>query len=98
MRLELQWIPKRGGPEVGFSDHTGEGPSPRFQANSDGHIACSMISHMLPPYIIEKLREREAERERQEQPQIELEMPRKRPPAPPPEESDRGVIEIPIWG
>jgi hypothetical protein len=54
---------------------------------------------MLPPYIIEKLREREAERERHEQPQIELEMPRKRPPtAPPPEETDRGVVEIPIWG
>ncbi len=55
---------------------------------------------MLPPYIIEKLRERErAEREQREQPRLEIEAPvRRHQPEPTAEDEERGIVEIPIWG
>lgn len=63
-----------------------------------------MYGDMLPPFIIEQLRERE-ERAREksaEQPRLELPLPGRatKPPAAKPEKGDeepRGPIEIQIW-
>jgi len=54
---------------------------------------------MLPPFIIEQIRERE-ERERRIQPQPFLELPiyQPMPREKPPEESDRGVVIIDLRG
>jgi hypothetical protein len=57
---------------------------------------------MLPPFIIEQIRERE-EREREErdreQPRLELPLPTRRsaPPKQGGDEANRGVTEIQIW-
>jgi len=54
---------------------------------------------MLPPFIIEQIRERE-ERERRNAPQPFLELPiyQPMPREPVPEESDRGVVIIDLRG
>jgi len=56
---------------------------------------------VLPPYIIERIRERERrERGIEDQPRVELPLPAGRPPAPrehSDDEADRGIVEIQIW-
>ena len=55
---------------------------------------------MLPPFIIDQIRERE-EREREErereQPRLDLPMPGPVKRAPVDESADRGIVEIQIW-
>jgi hypothetical protein len=55
---------------------------------------------MLPPFIIEQIRQREEERARHEQPQLELpiDRPMPRAPQPPDESAERGVIIIDLMG
>jgi hypothetical protein len=55
---------------------------------------------VLPPFIIEQIRQREEERARYEQPQLELPLDRPMPRAPqaPDENAERGVIIIDLMG
>jgi hypothetical protein len=57
---------------------------------------------VLPPYIIERIRERERrDHGAEEQPRVELPVPPGKPEVPrehADDESDRGLVEIQIWG